>query len=249
MKQILFRSDDLGYCEAVNYGIEKAVKEGIIQNVGVMINMESADHGLALLKDTGINLGLHVNVSAGKPVADPKRIQSLVDENGCFKSSKEYRNAKSDFVVLDEVMIEIEAQLALYEQKLGHRPDYFECHAVSSPMLFKAMEIVSEKYQLKYNPLPNDFSQPIIVGNTQVYMHSGSSLERTPFECLKEIVANAHEDACELVVYHAGYVDAFLMRNSSLNIPRIFETEMLVSPMTKQYLAEQEINIVTYSQL
>ena len=28
MKKILLRADDLGYSEAVNYGIEKSVKEG-----------------------------------------------------------------------------------------------------------------------------------------------------------------------------------------------------------------------------
>ena len=28
MKRILVRADDLGYCEGVNYGIAKAVKEG-----------------------------------------------------------------------------------------------------------------------------------------------------------------------------------------------------------------------------
>ena len=40
MKKILVRADDLGYCEAVNYGIARAVKSGIIRCVGVMANME-----------------------------------------------------------------------------------------------------------------------------------------------------------------------------------------------------------------
>ena len=30
MKKILLRADDLGYSEAVNYGIEKSVKEGLL---------------------------------------------------------------------------------------------------------------------------------------------------------------------------------------------------------------------------
>ena len=39
MKQILIRADDLGYSEGVNYGIAKAVNEGVVKSVGVMPNM------------------------------------------------------------------------------------------------------------------------------------------------------------------------------------------------------------------
>ena len=49
MRRLLVRADDLGYCEAVNYGIAKAVKEGIIGSVGLMPNMEAARHGVDLL--------------------------------------------------------------------------------------------------------------------------------------------------------------------------------------------------------
>lgn len=50
LKKVLLRADDLGYSEAVNYGIEKSVKDGLIQSVGVMMNMPATVHGVALLK-------------------------------------------------------------------------------------------------------------------------------------------------------------------------------------------------------
>lgn len=46
MKRMIIRADDLGYCEAVNYGIEKSVREGIVRCAGLMPNMESAAHGV-----------------------------------------------------------------------------------------------------------------------------------------------------------------------------------------------------------
>ena len=49
MIKLLLRADDLGYSEAVNYGIEKTVREGLIRSVGLMPNMPAAAHGLTLL--------------------------------------------------------------------------------------------------------------------------------------------------------------------------------------------------------
>lgn len=48
--RLLIRSDDLGYSEAVNYGIEKVLRFGLTRSVGLMPNMPSAEHGIMLLK-------------------------------------------------------------------------------------------------------------------------------------------------------------------------------------------------------
>lgn len=65
MKRILIRADDLGYSEGVNYGIAKAVCEGIIRSVGVMPNMPAAEHGLNLLKDVPVCYGQHNGATRG----------------------------------------------------------------------------------------------------------------------------------------------------------------------------------------
>jgi len=39
MKNIIIRADDLGYSKGVNYGTYESVKNGLINNVGVMVNM------------------------------------------------------------------------------------------------------------------------------------------------------------------------------------------------------------------
>lgn len=72
-KKVLFRADDLGYSEAVNYGIEKAVKEGLIRSVGVMVNMPTTAHGVELLKNEPIAFSQHTNICVGKPLADPEK--------------------------------------------------------------------------------------------------------------------------------------------------------------------------------
>ena len=98
MKKFMIRADDLGFSKAVNYGIFETVKNGVIKNIGFMVNMHASIHGYELVKDYDICLGQHTNVCVGKPISNPTKIPSLVNKNGEFKSSKEYRKAKEDFV-------------------------------------------------------------------------------------------------------------------------------------------------------
>ena len=116
MMKIMVRADDLGYSRGVNYGIYDTVKKGVIKNIGFMVNMPDSVEGYELVKDLDICLGQHTNVCIGTPVSDPKLIPSLVDENGQFKSSRTYRQSKEDFVVLEEAIIEIEAQYERFKE-------------------------------------------------------------------------------------------------------------------------------------
>ena len=142
--KLIMRADDLGFSEAVNLGIYKAVKEGVITSVGMMTNMEHANHGYELVKDFDIALGQHTNICAGRPLTDPKLIPSLVQENGEFCSSREIRSRKEDTVVIEEAEMEIEAQYLRFKEITGKDPDYFECHAVISQNFFIALRNVAK---------------------------------------------------------------------------------------------------------
>ena len=72
MKKIMVRADDLGFSKAINYGIYETVKNGVIRNIGLMVNMPDSLHGYELVKDYDICLGQHTNVCVGKPICDPK---------------------------------------------------------------------------------------------------------------------------------------------------------------------------------
>ena len=123
MKKIMVRADDLGISKAINYGIYETVKNGVIRNIGFMVNMPDSLHGYELVKDYDICLGQHTNVCVGKPICNPKDIPTLVNADGTFKTSKMYRSTKE--------------------------PAYFEAHAVMSENLNRAIEIVGNRHNLK----------------------------------------------------------------------------------------------------
>ncbi len=246
-KKLLIRADDLGFSEAVNYGIEKSVKQGLIRSVGLMPNMEAAAHGVRLLDGTGVCMGQHTNICAGRPLTDPGKIPSLVTETGEFKPSKLYRSATEDFVDLDEVVLEIEAQYQEFIRLTGDEPHYFEGHAVASVNFFKGLEIVANNHGLKYLAFSMDGS-PIKFGNSRVYINMESmNPDYDPFKTLQNI--KYHEDGVETLVCHPGYLDNYILTHSSLTIPRAMEVEMLCSAQAKEWIKENGIDTVTYDEL
>lgn len=251
-KRILIRADDLGYSEAINYGIVKSVKDGVIRSVGIMTNMPAAEHGVNLLKNTPVCYGQHTNICVGRPLTDPSLIPSLCQSNGEFKNSRDYREAAKkgkDFVILEEVVLEIEAQYHRFVELTGEQPHYFEAHAVSSSNLFKGLEIVADRYNLPY--LPMSFQGPAIFRHTKLYSSMDSMLPNyDPFESLKKAaLQDVGADACVMMVCHPGYLDDFILKTSSLTIPRTLEVAMAIAPATKAWLAENNIQVVTYDDL
>lgn len=248
MKRLLIRADDLGFSEGVNYGIYKTVKDGIIRTVGLMTNMPSAEQGYNLIRDYNVCLGQHTNICVGKPLTDPDRIPSLVGSDGEFKPSREYRKAQNDFVNLDEVILEIEAQYQRFVEITGRQPDYFEGHAVKSDNFFQGLQIVAERHGLSY--LPFSVNSPVLFKTSTLYMYMDSmKADYVPFSSLKNCLEHAHEDGVEMFVCHPGYLDAYILNKSSLTIPRALEVEMLCAEETKQYLSEQDVQLITYCDL
>ncbi len=254
MKKLVIRADDIGYSEAVNLGIQKSVKDGLISSAGLMPNMPFAEHGLKLLEGLDVSIGQHTNMCLEKPLTDPALIPSLVDENGYLKSSRTYRTAAKegrDFVVVEEAVMEIEAQYKRFKELVGKEPSYFEAHAVASNNLFKALEIVSEKYNLPYQKLgftaePTEFNKKPVV-----MLPMGSmSPDYDPYETLKkDVLEYAREDMPNVFVCHPGYIDDYLLRNSSLTLNRAKEVAMLCDPAVKTWLDEHDVELVSYDDI
>lgn len=255
MKQLLIRADDLGYSDGVNYGIAKAVNKGVVKSVGVMTNMPTAMDGLKLLKKENVCLGQHTNICVGKPITDPALIPTLCKEDGCFKTSREYRKSKTegiDFVNLDEVVMEIEAQYKKFIELTGKRPEYFEGHAVASDNFFKGLKIVAERYNLPYLEMPKETSDYVMFRNTKIYCYIPkvfAEYEKNPFTAVQDAVLNLHEDGCDMLVFHPGYIDNYLLKNSSMTMIRAVEAEMLSNSKVKNWLEQQDLHLVTYNDL
>lgn len=57
-----------------------------------------------------------------------------------------------DFVVLEEAVLEIEAQFQRFQKLTGDKPHYFEVHAVFSNNFLKGLELVAKPQKFRFRP-------------------------------------------------------------------------------------------------
>ena len=249
MKKILVRADDLGYSEAFNYGLARAVKSGIVRSVGVMPNMEWAQHGVELLKGTDVTFTVHANICQGRPLTDPKLIPSLVDENGFFKDKSLYREAKEDFVVLEEVVLEVEAQYLRLVEMTGRKPFMVEAHAVPSANFNKALAIVGQKYGLTLMGFdPN--RGPKLGSHVMKFSMDSGNADYNPFESFKKAALQPmEEDECAMMVLHPGYVDEYVLTTSYITTQRALEVAFAINPEVPKWCEENGVKLMTYADL
>ncbi|MBP5844205.1 ChbG/HpnK family deacetylase [Lactiplantibacillus plantarum] len=250
-RKVIVRADDLGYSDAVNVGIARTVHNGLINNVGVMVNMPTTMSGLAMIKDAGVYLGLHTVISAGRPLTNPKLIPSITNPDGTFRHSSDYRAAIHDFVDLNEVVLEIEAQYQKFVALVGRQPDYFEGHAVVSDNFVKGLEIVGERHHLNLLRFAAGPDSPSVLFKGKVLHVFMESMGKNynPYETLKRAALAQYNDGYAMMVCHPGYLDDYLLQHSSLTVPRTQEVAMLTDSQMQEWLERQQIKLIKYSEV
>lgn len=162
MKKLLIQSDDYGMTYGVTDGTIHAIKNGLIKNTGLFVNMPSSPYAASRIKEVDVCLGIDINLVAGKPITDPKLIPHLVDENGYFKSSRQilkenkliktykylyyFENDPFDY---DEVLLETENQVKKFIELIGKKPAYINSHSVITETTEKAALVIAEKYGIQ----------------------------------------------------------------------------------------------------
>lgn len=247
MTKLIIRADDLGFTEATNYGVLKTIQDGVVTAAGMMPNMPAAVHGFELIKKfEHISVGQHTNIVVGKPCANPADIPSLLDSEGHFIKSKVYRASPRDFVVLEEAVIEIEAQLIKFIEIAGKAPDYFEAHAVQSTNFDRAMKTVADRHHLLFVP----FLAEEINGRKIKFANFPKMNEQNIYDPIQYITQNEMDilgSEIAIAVFHPGYVDEDILRWSSYNMVRPKDVEALTSEKVKQWIKENQIERVNFN--
>lgn len=244
-KTILLRADDLGYSKGVNYGIKRCVDKKTIRTVGLIVNLNDSQHGFDLIKDADLCLGLHVNITYGKPLADPKQVPSLLQPSGVFRSSKAY----PCMIDYEEVYKEVEKQYERFLEITQRMPDYIEGHAILDETFLKAIEEVAKKHQILYVPsIPNPDQPAFLHGKPTYFWLESMQKDYDPAQTFKR-VSNIQREGCEVIIFHPGFVDDDLMNRSSLLLPRVKEVCFLTAEDLIETITSEPNRFITYREL
>ena len=83
--RLVVTADDFGLSPGVDHGILEAYRHGIIRSTALLVNFPDVTDSVSRLRrEPGLEVGIHLNLTAGPPVLPPKRVPSLVGTDGTF---------------------------------------------------------------------------------------------------------------------------------------------------------------------
>ena len=130
MRRLILSADDFGLSEAVNEGIERAHREGVLTAASLMVAGPAAADAVARARaNPGLRVGLHLVAVEGPAVLPAGEIPDLVDADGQF-SSDQLRLAlryAASATVRRQLAREIEAQFEAFAAT-GLRLDHADAH-------------------------------------------------------------------------------------------------------------------------
>jgi chitin disaccharide deacetylase len=130
VKNLIVNADDLGWAEGVNRGIAEAHRNGIVTSASLLANGAAFASAVELARTTpALGVGVHLNLSDGKPVSPIEKVSSIVTDQGVFAGGAEallLRVARRN-LRLQEVEREWESQIQKVSDA-GIHPTHLDGH-------------------------------------------------------------------------------------------------------------------------
>ncbi len=129
MKRLIVNADDFGRSPGINRGILETHLRGIVTSTTVMVNFPDAASGLerALAEAPRLGIGLHLTLTAGRPVSAPEHVRSLLDDDGRFLHISAWPAQLNRFDP-EHLQREVAAQVDRFISLTGRPPDHLDSH-------------------------------------------------------------------------------------------------------------------------
>jgi len=273
MGTLIVNADDYGRTAAISRGIRFGHTHGIVTSTTVMMNLPGARTELehALRETPGLGLGVHLNLTFGRPVSPAAEVPTLVDEQGVFHARD---HLESNPHALDPRDVEREwaAQIEAFIAVAGP-PDHLDSHhhtALFNRDTWQAALHLARQHDCALRaPLPEDLaasdlgnilpavSAAFLTGEGMA-MLAGSGL-RTPDHFLvsfygtgaiRSRLANLLDsppDGVTELMCHPGYSSPELEQTSSYNRQRERELALLTEPGLAETLQAAGWRLASYS--
>jgi predicted glycoside hydrolase/deacetylase ChbG (UPF0249 family) len=272
--RLIINSDDYGRTADISHGIRDAHLHGIVTSTTAMMNMPSAaeDVKSAVKETPSLGLGVHLVLTAGKPLLAPEKVRTLTAPDGGFLSlGALIENAAS----IDPA--EAKAEWRMQIEKFitaGKKPTHLDSHHHSSyftPGLFQAMLELAQEYDVAIrlplaekpaatlDGIPETLAAPMLAAAprllAQFQPRSPDAFFATFYdngatrEEILRILDSLPETGAFEIMCHPGYVDEAFARESGYAWQRKTEFEILTDPKMRAEIEKRGIQMISFAQL
>lgn len=126
--RLIVNADGYGFTPGVNRGIEEVLPAGIVRSLSCTPNFGFLGDLPALVESyPEVSVGVHVNLTVGKPVLDPAAIPTVVDEDGTFYGGELVGRIMTGRVSYADMLREVNAQVRVFTD-MGIAPTHIDGH-------------------------------------------------------------------------------------------------------------------------
>jgi len=152
MRKLIVNGDDFGFNREVTNGIIECHTRGILTSTTLMVNMPAAEYAAEKGKKyPNLSIGIHLNLTTGKPLSAPEKIPALLGPDGNFKKQKDMFKLANRFQLSSEqVERELSAQIEKF-LSFGIVPTHCDSHhhTAACMQIFPIKLKLLNKYKIK----------------------------------------------------------------------------------------------------
>jgi predicted glycoside hydrolase/deacetylase ChbG (UPF0249 family) len=277
-KRLIVNADDYGHTPGVSEGIRQGHLEGIVTSTSAMMNrpLAAADLTVAARVCPDLGIGVHLVLTAGKPVLEADKLTTLVDNQGNFLNLPALVD-RINQIDLEQVWAEWNAQVEKFIRHYGRNPDHLDSHhhcSYFSPALFERMIRLAEQLKCAirkpFEPntvdaalyLPQElvdaamqnyaaFTAHALPPSTNAFIGDfydvGATREHL-LAILDGIAADPAHETFELMC-HPAKMDHELSGISDYSGKRSAELAVLQDPATREKIDALQIELITFNEL
>lgn len=277
-KRLIVNADDYGHTPGVSAGIRQGHLQGIVTSTSAMMNrpLAPAELTVAARACPNLGIGVHLVLTAGKPVLAAERLSALVDGQGNFLNLPTLVERLNQ-IDLEQVWAEWNAQVEKFIRHYGRNPDHLDSHHHASyftPALFERMVRLAGQLHCAIrkpfgeNPadaaryLPQElvdtamqnfaaFTAQPLPPTTDAFISDfydeGATLEHL-LAILETIAADPAHETFELMC-HPAKMDHEIHGISDYNDKRTVELAVLQDPVVREKLDSLQIRMITFADL
>ena len=278
MKKLIVNADDFGISHAVNKAVLNCFLCGSLDSATLMVNMPCVEEAVEMSLKNQLSVGLHFNLTLGRPVSDVYKVNSLVDTSGSFYSRRDFvKRYFLNKISHDDIKLEFIAQANRFMSfglKLDHIDSHQHIHVL--PKLFDRLAAfcVENKVPLRMlkqgnveNRGFNKFIRRLIIQNlnarnekkwtdklmsnnylTSVFDYMPNNSEIS-FELYKSCIENLKTGVTELMVHPITNASTVEKDLTRISAISQIEYDVLVSTQFMRLLKQEEVQRCRFSRL
>jgi predicted glycoside hydrolase/deacetylase ChbG (UPF0249 family) len=273
-KKLVIVADDFGLTKGVNKGVIECHRAGIVTSASLIVNTPGSHQACAIACESNFDVGIHVNLTLGRPISPPGTVASLVSSDQTFHGLGGFlRRALQNRLKWSEIESEARAQIE-HALSIGLMPKHLDSHhhVHVFPTIFKIFSRLCHEYEIPFLRIPTEalsvnlfhfhaslkkilISLAVSRANhartqrgVDCFYGLSSYNSRNPRAALKNILHHVREGTSELMV-HPAYNDPSLETIDPWNRQREKEVEILTSNEIKEAIRTHEIKLVSFGDL